>query len=478
MATAFALPTSSATMAIGSSVSSHERSANTSGRSTTRGASSRGTTRVASPSAGQHQHREPLERHRLVAGEVRQVRPDRQQHRVDVELRHAGAGPVDPVGERATCRRPSARSAAGRRPSAARSSRRRRRSGRPANTVHVSMPVALRAARGAARRSPPAVPSSEERRLERLVDREVASSPHCRRARPAAARAIVGDADELHERLAARAARAGRAASARTHAEPLGDGRRRVKWVRRRCRRRAPRSPVSPSDVGVASRRRACTPRAPPPTRIGTGVRRHRRDPMLREVRVRPCVGDRLARAAALAARRPTPRAARSAPPAAAAAGRSASCSSSACPAPMPEREPAARQLAAAAPPRWPAPPDAAARCSAPSSRAATRSVTAAAAASATQRATACPASRWSATLISSSPAASTPAAPVGASVGRRRATEARHRRARGRMQPSVERRQAVDALGVLLGPVLRAGRRRPCGRPTAGASGAPRGSP
>ena len=46
----------------------------------------------ASPARGQHEHREPFERHRLVAGEVRQVGPDRQQQHVDAELVHALAG--------------------------------------------------------------------------------------------------------------------------------------------------------------------------------------------------------------------------------------------------------------------------------------------------------------------------------------------------------------------------------------------------
>ena len=55
----------------------------------TRGASSRGTTSWASPVARQHEHRQPLERHRLVAGEVRQVGADRQQQHVDAELGHA-----------------------------------------------------------------------------------------------------------------------------------------------------------------------------------------------------------------------------------------------------------------------------------------------------------------------------------------------------------------------------------------------------
>ena len=45
-----------------------------------------GTTSTASPSARQHQHREPLERHRLVAGEVRQVGAGREQQHVDAEL--------------------------------------------------------------------------------------------------------------------------------------------------------------------------------------------------------------------------------------------------------------------------------------------------------------------------------------------------------------------------------------------------------
>jgi hypothetical protein len=51
-ATRAAGPARPATMATGSSVSSHGRRENTSGRSTTLGASSRGTTSVASPSRG------------------------------------------------------------------------------------------------------------------------------------------------------------------------------------------------------------------------------------------------------------------------------------------------------------------------------------------------------------------------------------------------------------------------------------------
>ena len=45
-------PARPATMSTGSSVSSHDLTPNTSGRSTTRGASSRGTTSMASPPRG------------------------------------------------------------------------------------------------------------------------------------------------------------------------------------------------------------------------------------------------------------------------------------------------------------------------------------------------------------------------------------------------------------------------------------------
>ena len=64
------------------------RSANASGCSTTRGASSRGHHEHRVAVGGQHEHREPLERHRLVAGEVRQVGAGRQQQDVDAELAH------------------------------------------------------------------------------------------------------------------------------------------------------------------------------------------------------------------------------------------------------------------------------------------------------------------------------------------------------------------------------------------------------
>ena len=71
---------------------------NTSGRSTTRGASSRGTTSDRVAVGRQHQHRQPLERHRLVAGEVRQVGADRQQQDVDAELAHARPRPSQAIG--------------------------------------------------------------------------------------------------------------------------------------------------------------------------------------------------------------------------------------------------------------------------------------------------------------------------------------------------------------------------------------------
>ena len=54
----------------------------------TRGASRRGHDEPRVAVARQHEHREPFERHRLVAGEVRQVGADRQQQHVDAELVH------------------------------------------------------------------------------------------------------------------------------------------------------------------------------------------------------------------------------------------------------------------------------------------------------------------------------------------------------------------------------------------------------
>ena len=46
------------------------------------------------PSRRHDEHREPLERHRLVAGEVRQVGADRQQQHVDAELRPSAPAPA------------------------------------------------------------------------------------------------------------------------------------------------------------------------------------------------------------------------------------------------------------------------------------------------------------------------------------------------------------------------------------------------
>ncbi len=83
-----------ATIAIGSSVSSHGSSVNTPGCSTTRGASSRGTTMRGVAVAGHHEHRQALERHRLVAGEVRQVVADRHQQHVDVRARPSPGAPA------------------------------------------------------------------------------------------------------------------------------------------------------------------------------------------------------------------------------------------------------------------------------------------------------------------------------------------------------------------------------------------------
>ncbi len=47
--------------------------------------------------AGHDEHRQPLERHRLVAGEVRQVVTDRQQQHVDALIGHRLAHPVEAV---------------------------------------------------------------------------------------------------------------------------------------------------------------------------------------------------------------------------------------------------------------------------------------------------------------------------------------------------------------------------------------------
>ena len=49
--------------------------------------------------AGHDQHRQPLERHRLVAGEVRQVAANRDQQQIDIRGRHAGPRSADAVEE-------------------------------------------------------------------------------------------------------------------------------------------------------------------------------------------------------------------------------------------------------------------------------------------------------------------------------------------------------------------------------------------
>jgi hypothetical protein len=103
---------------IGSSVSPNGTRVNTPGRSTTRGASRRGTTRVASPVDRHHQHREPFQRHRLVAGQPGQVGPHRQQQHVDPWLGHGGTDPGSDrqcmgAGYGATALRAAATTAAG-----------------------------------------------------------------------------------------------------------------------------------------------------------------------------------------------------------------------------------------------------------------------------------------------------------------------------------------------------------------------------
>ena len=58
----------------------------------------------------EHQHRRPFERHRLVAGEPRQIGADREQQRVDLKLGDPTAHPVQrvggaPCGDRSNSRR-------------------------------------------------------------------------------------------------------------------------------------------------------------------------------------------------------------------------------------------------------------------------------------------------------------------------------------------------------------------------------------
>ena len=77
-----------ATIAVGSSVSPQGSSSNTPGCSTTRGASSRRDHHRRIAIDGHDQHRQPLERHRLIAGEIRQVVTHRQQQCVDSLVGH------------------------------------------------------------------------------------------------------------------------------------------------------------------------------------------------------------------------------------------------------------------------------------------------------------------------------------------------------------------------------------------------------
>ncbi len=86
-----------ATSAVGSSVSPHGNSSNTPGcrldsRCLQTGNHHRGIT-----VGGHDQHRQALERHRVIAGQVRQVVADRQQQRVDTLFRHRGTHAVESV---------------------------------------------------------------------------------------------------------------------------------------------------------------------------------------------------------------------------------------------------------------------------------------------------------------------------------------------------------------------------------------------
>ena len=97
-------PDEPATIAIGSSVSSHGTISNSSGCGDDARRLEPGHDERRVAVARQHEHREPLERHRLVAGEVRQVGADREQQHVDAELVHARPRTRDAVGVRGTSR--------------------------------------------------------------------------------------------------------------------------------------------------------------------------------------------------------------------------------------------------------------------------------------------------------------------------------------------------------------------------------------
>ena len=343
MASVAAPPTSPATMAIGSSVSSHDRSANTSGRSTTRGASRRGHDERGLAVDGQHEHREPLERHGLVPGEVRQVGAHGQEHRVDAQLGHAGSNPVSALTEHGAD--VTDRAATG--PSQACSastidprSRRPRRSVGP-RRGSTSRCRGEPTDRGAARRSPPPCPGAGTARRAPRPGSGTATRP----TRPGAPR-----------RLARRSSVTRTSCTRAWNRGGSGRSRGISRTRSRRCRSasslkcvsfEAPSTWEKPVSPMVSAWRAAIrsTAREPPPTSSGTGwvgagaavsSVRWRFGPVV--VTVSPSSSRR--RATTASSRRST----RSA------GGGSgwpmAACSSSACPAPMPSVKPARRDLA------------------------------------------------------------------------------------------------------------------------------------
>ena len=78
---------------IGSSVSPHGSSVNTPGLLDHPGRLEPRDDHRRLAVAGHDQHRQPLQRHRRVAGEIRQVVTDRQQQHVDALVRHRARGP-------------------------------------------------------------------------------------------------------------------------------------------------------------------------------------------------------------------------------------------------------------------------------------------------------------------------------------------------------------------------------------------------
>ena len=87
-----------ATRSMGSSVSAQPRMVKASPRGTTRGHLQVRDEQRGSAVAGQHQHREAGQVHRLVADEPGQVAADGGQHDVDTRLGHGLADPVEPTG--------------------------------------------------------------------------------------------------------------------------------------------------------------------------------------------------------------------------------------------------------------------------------------------------------------------------------------------------------------------------------------------